>query len=524
MTQRRAIAYRRVSTTKLENRSGLETQQLEILAFSKREGIAVVKDVVEVSSAEELDEREVLTDLRLAFRTGVYEGASFDCLLVWRYDRFSRDQVHQAVVVYEARKYGIEILSATENFDNSPLGDFMRSTVAFAAKLEAQGTRIRTRAGYRRRIEKGNLPGATYPRYGYRFADEHRTRYEVNPDTVDNLRFIFTRLDEGASIGQMCRELKARGIPSPTGKPHWNNTTIRHIINDPIYYGEPLAYKGKVAKRKVVDDVTGAVQVFERRVPGERVLLPADVAPPLVSKELWTRVHEKLALNKYFQAREQPGERFTLKGHIYCARCGRRMNSSANSNRPTWLIYDCNTHSMRGDCSYNGIYAPKAERIVWAHLIGLLNTPDLLVSRLREQRRQSPNDPDTLRAQLREIKETIKALETSIETSRNSEHIATLTHRVDDLHDEADVITIRLAETAEVIARDERFEERLARLVSLCEGMARGQPLCYADKREVLRLLGVKVWVSKHGVNPDGRIEVQTNIICTALNPSNRPQ
>lgn len=71
------------------------------------------------------------------------KGGSANALMTYATDRLARDQVGLAVIVDRVRRAGGVVLSATEDLDNGPLGDFMRSAYGFAAQVELAKNRER---------------------------------------------------------------------------------------------------------------------------------------------------------------------------------------------------------------------------------------------------------------------------------------------------------------------------------------------------------------------------------------------
>ena len=53
---------------------------------------------------------------------------------------------------------------------------------------------------------------------------------------------LFTRsVEDHASLFSLAKHLRALGIASPTGRPHWSPTTLRGILTNPSYTGQIFA-------------------------------------------------------------------------------------------------------------------------------------------------------------------------------------------------------------------------------------------------------------------------------------------
>ena len=112
----------------------------------------------------------------------------FDCILVWRFDRFARSTKHLLLALEEFRSLGIQFISYQENIDTtSPLGQALFTIVSAVAQLERDLIRERVRAGLRNARAKGKKFG--------------RPRVEIDATRVAELR------REGLSWSQVCRTL-----------------------------------------------------------------------------------------------------------------------------------------------------------------------------------------------------------------------------------------------------------------------------------------------------------------------------
>jgi len=112
----------------------------------------------------------------------------FDCILVWKFDRFARSTKHLLMALEEFRGIGVQFISYQENIDTtSPLGQALFTIVSAVAQLEQDLIRERVRAGLRAARAKGK-----------KF---RRPRAQVDADRVAALR------RDGLSWSQVCRTL-----------------------------------------------------------------------------------------------------------------------------------------------------------------------------------------------------------------------------------------------------------------------------------------------------------------------------
>ena len=122
----------------------------------------------------------------------------FDCVLVWRFDRFARSTEHLLLAREEFCTLGIQFISYQENIDTtSPLGRALFTIVSAVAQLERALIGERVKAELRTAKAKNAVLG--------------RPRIAVDARAVARLR------SEGHSWAEVCRTLKLSRGNCPAG-------------------------------------------------------------------------------------------------------------------------------------------------------------------------------------------------------------------------------------------------------------------------------------------------------------------
>jgi DNA invertase Pin-like site-specific DNA recombinase len=174
----RAAIYARVST----NEQSPELQLRDLRQYTIARGLAAT-EYVDTGFSGAKQSRPALDRLMNDARK-----RRFDCVFVWRFDRFARSTKHLLLALEEFRSLGIQFISYQENIDTtSPLGQALFTIVSAVAQLERDLIRERVRAGLRNARAKGKQFG--------------RRRVEVDPASVAALR------SEGLSWSQICQRL-----------------------------------------------------------------------------------------------------------------------------------------------------------------------------------------------------------------------------------------------------------------------------------------------------------------------------
>jgi site-specific DNA recombinase len=332
----RAVSYIRLSKAKPkpgDTEVGLETQ----LAGCERAIAALGGNVVAV-------ERDVQSGDRLD-RPGLWsaieriQSGEANALIVYALDRFGRDSVQQGVAVHAIRGAGGRLLSATENLEEGPLGDFMRSVYAFGGALELQKSRERTNRALDAKFrQSARYKPSTRPPYGYRRVGSGATAtYEVGPAEAAVVRRIFTQRAAGTSLRQILLGLNADGIPAPAGG-RWFPATLHAIMARETYAtGQHECWRTRTDR-----DADNVPFVVER--PAEERYTVA--MPTLIDPALFARAQAAAERNVWSSRRDdRPAEYGLLRyGFARCASCGRALAVSRGA-------YVCGKHGHQRPCA-----------------------------------------------------------------------------------------------------------------------------------------------------------------------------
>lgn len=77
-------------------------------------------------------------------------------IIVWRFDRFTRKLEDQITLFGKLQKYGIKVISATENNEENMTGNLMRNIIGSFAQYENDVKSERVKAGMEQAFLEGN--------------------------------------------------------------------------------------------------------------------------------------------------------------------------------------------------------------------------------------------------------------------------------------------------------------------------------------------------------------------------------
>ena len=318
---KRAVIYLRVSTAaqadKDYNAEGYSIPAQRDACIRKAEalGARVVEQYVDRGESARSADRPALLEMLGRLRTQ----KDVDYVIVHKVDRLARNRADDVEIVLAIRSSGAEVVSATENIDQTPSGTLLHGIMATIAEFYSQNLAAEVRKGLLQKVRMGGTP--TRPPLGYlntidRIEGREVRSVAVDPERAPLVRWMFEAYLTGEFlIRQLADTLADKGLRTrptrkrPNGVPV-SVSMVERMLANPYYYG---------------------VVVFEGvEYPGRH--------EPLISREMFEAVQElkrSRALSK-----EKPYQHpHYLKGTLFCGRCGIRMGVTQVTNRHG-QIYD----------------------------------------------------------------------------------------------------------------------------------------------------------------------------------------
>src|SRR5581483_476685 len=268
--------------------------------------------------------------------------APFQALIVSDLDRLGREQLETGYVLKQLATAGVRVFSYLEQREialDSPIATFMMQVQAFGATLEREKARQRTYDAMLRKAKAGQVTGGKGLGYDNVPADTGGKVRVVDDDQAAVVREIFARCARGQGLRAIAHALNAAGAECPRaqqGRPlGWCPSSVREALYRPLYRGEIVW--NQTRKRN-----TWGVKQQQRRPDAERIVV---AAPQLriVSEELWTAAHDRLAAARATYLRHTDGRvwgkptngiesKYLLSGLMQCSVCGGGVYVSSRSH------------------------------------------------------------------------------------------------------------------------------------------------------------------------------------------------
>jgi DNA invertase Pin-like site-specific DNA recombinase len=187
----RTALYLRVSTE--HQKPDLQADGMR--RYAARAKLAIVARYLDVAISGRKEGRPQLQALMRAARNH-----EFDCVLVWKFDRFARSVTHLLRALEEFEHLGIRFISVQDQIDTqSPIGRAMFTIIGAMAELESSLISERVKAGMAAARARGRRLG----------------RPTTPPRFVDRIEEFARSTD--MSIGQIQQALRGRVSRSVVG-------------------------------------------------------------------------------------------------------------------------------------------------------------------------------------------------------------------------------------------------------------------------------------------------------------------
>ena len=339
-TEIRPALYARVSC---EQQVRDETIASQLEALSQRiaaEGLALDEACrfVDEGVSGALLVRPALERLRDQAAAG-----AFDRLYVLCPDRLARSYAHQALLLDELHRAGVEVVFLDHAHDPTPEGALLRQVQGVIAEYERAKIQERNRRGKLHAARAGSISVLGRAPFGYRYIDRRAgggvARLEVIPEQAEVVRQVFAWVaTEGCSLAEVGRRLRARGIVTPTGKGRWLSSTIAAMLANPAYAGTARYGRTRLGPRREQFRRPRPLKVGRVRPP-QSIYRTADAeqiaiaVPAIVDEELFEATRTQLAANRRRKRTGVVGATVLLQGLLVCRGAGTPTTAGGRARR-----------------------------------------------------------------------------------------------------------------------------------------------------------------------------------------------
>ena len=367
--EKMVAGYIRVSTEMQVERDSLTNQEETITSFAKSRGMKwkIYKDAG--ISAKDKD--------RPAFQAMLkdIEEGRVEVVVVTKLDRITRNLKDLIFLKELFEETGVAFISISQNLDTStPMGRFSFYILGLVAELEQEMTAERVAEDMKGRARRGKWNGGVVP-FGFNFCSESKTLI-IQPQEAEVVRTIFEQYRRHKSFRNIVHVLNSSGVKTRKGE-FWASTSIRRILQNPIYSGDMVYNKRK-----------GVGRTSKAR-PKEEHIVAEGIVDSIVPKDQFIEVQRLIADQRKVPPSSKASQ-YLLTGLLECEHCKTRMygytQKNGESDEKVYQYYRCNGHISKGAafCPGNTIDARFVEGIILEELKNLSTNPNKLKEKVKD--------------------------------------------------------------------------------------------------------------------------------------------
>lgn len=327
------IIYCRVSSLEQVEGTSLESQERVCKEYAQRENINVLKVFIEKGeSAKTADRTEFIKAISFCSE----KKNKVDYFVVYKLDRFARNQEDHISIRATLKKYKTELRSVTEPINESATGKLMEGILSSFAEFDNSIRTERSVNGMKERIKQGIW--VWQAPIGYCRLEKGAN---ISPDSklAPYVKMAFEEYAKGIyTYEALAQFLNERGFTTKQG----NNAIpqlVEKIIKNPLY--------------------CGIIRVWDMEYRGK--------FEPLISEQLFYQCQDGGHKTRTVSHQKQ-NPHFPLRRFIHCHCCGKPLTGSTSRGRHggRYAYY----HHQRQDCA-SASFIPKEtfEQMFVEHLI-----------------------------------------------------------------------------------------------------------------------------------------------------------
>jgi site-specific DNA recombinase len=258
--------------------------------------------------------------------------AAVNYVLITAPDRLARNYVHQVLLLEELERFGCVVEFLDRPMSQDPHDPLLLQIRGAVAEYERTLIVERMRRGRLAKLRAGTLLPWTRVPYGLS-VDPDRPRdpagVHIDPVAGAHIQELFLGyLQEQATLSQLVATLVAtlerQGIPTPQGGRHWNRSTVRWLLSNPVYMGHVYAGRTRTypstRRRSALQPVAERGARMELADRQEWMLVTT--IPAIVSPDVFDRVQATLAENRRLARRHTSTGQYLLRALVSCGVCG----------------------------------------------------------------------------------------------------------------------------------------------------------------------------------------------------------
>lgn len=444
--------YARYSDGPQQTEQSIEGQVHDCEEYAKANGIRIAAVYADrhISGRSTVGRTEFLRMLEDA-RHGCFE-----CVIVWKIDRFGRNRQDIALAKMQLKKAGVSLKFAAESVPETPEGIILESVLEGLAEYYSADLSQKVKRGLRENIAKGISTGMLP--LGYTL-DRDR-RIIVDEEKAEAVREAFRMHINGATKIQISRMLAQRGIFSRNGTPYSTNAIFRMLRN--------RRYIGEWSLQQKISPVEAILSVEQYN----------------------------LAQASHKAHRGHPSVDYLLSGIAFCE-CGEPLVGDMSTGKcgGKYHYYMCRSARKKKGCGHGRIDQYRMEEAVIRATVQDMLTDEMIekiCKGIMEYQDEEFDPLDSFREQLDSVRSRKENIVKAIENGVDARALAA---RLKALEAEEDELTVKIANTQ--IKHPRLSEEQVRVLLKRYQRMDVSDP---SVRKELIRTFVARIELKEDAV------------------------
>lgn len=402
------VIYARYSEGPRQTDQSIEGQVDDCKAFAQQKDIKII----EVYADRHISGKSVAGRDEFQRMMRDADQHKFDCIIVWKIDRFGRNREDIAVNKIRLRKAGVTLMYAKEAVPEGPEGILLESLLEGLAEYYSADLRQKVVRGLDESAKKGKWPTGSLP-IGYRKdSDQHIV---LDEDKAPVIREVFQQFISGASQKDLQKYLFEHGIADKN-----NHVPVQAVV-----------YR----------------MLRNERYTGKFVYHGIDVPAPAIIDQGTFDTAQKCFKGTKMNAAGTAKTNYLLSCKCHCGYCGKLLSGETGTSKTgrIYHYYTCGRKKHEQKCELKAIPQDKLEDLVIDHTISDVLQDDLidqLTAKVMEiqQKRQEDDLATALKERLKDNRKRQERIVTAIESGGSR----ALSSRLADLEAEEDDLTVQI--------------------------------------------------------------------------------
>lgn len=305
-----AVIYARYSSDK-QNEQSIEGQIRVIKEYALKNNIPIIDAYIDRAQTGRSDDRPQFQKM-IADSTK----REFGYVLVYKFDRFSRDRLNSLLYKRELRMNGVKVVSATEYISDNSQGILFESMIDGYAEYYSAELAEKVRRGNRESRLKGQFTGGPRP-YGYNIVNK---KCIIKEDEAEVIKKVFEDAANLKTYKSIAEELNSKGFRH-NGK-DFDDKFISRILTNTKYYGIAT-------------------------ICGEEY---DNIFPAIISKDTFDRAKQSSEFNKSRCSHFRTDVTYMLTSKIFCGYCESSVVGESGKGRHgiRYYYYTCCNKKKKG--------------------------------------------------------------------------------------------------------------------------------------------------------------------------------